>query len=211
MKKRYIVGLIVILISIQAVLSQDTANAQISCATLPGVCGGGGGGVASPLSLASTGTAGATTLNFGTAGTGFYGNSTTLSFSTGGALRFSIDSTGMNFVGDAYPSATVNNSTVGITAKRWAQVYLDNTLTAGGTTGAQTINKNAGSVNFAAAATSLVVTDSRASTTSIIFTTPMTNDATCKSFLVTRAAGSFTINANAACTAETAVGFIIFN
>lgn len=88
---------------------------------------------------------------------------------------------------------------------------LNRTLTAGGTTGAQTINKPAGSVNFAAAATSLVVTNNTATTTSLIFVTPQTADATCTSFSVVRAAGSFTITANAACTAETAVAFWVTN
>jgi hypothetical protein len=85
------------------------------------------------------------------------------------------------------------------------------TLTGAGTTGAQTINRPAGSVNFAAAATTLVVTNSIAATDSLIFLTPQTADATCKSFAVTRAAGSFTITANAACTAETAVAFMVTN
>lgn len=85
------------------------------------------------------------------------------------------------------------------------------TMTAGGTTGAQIINRPAGSVNFAAAASTLVVTNSLAVATSLILLTPQTNDATCKSFAVTRAAGSFTITANAACTAETAVGFLVTN
>jgi hypothetical protein len=85
------------------------------------------------------------------------------------------------------------------------------TNTAAGTTGAQTINKTAGSVNFAAGATSLVVTNSLADTSSLIFITPQTNDATAKSFSVTRASGSFTITANAACTAETRVAFLVTN
>ena len=88
---------------------------------------------------------------------------------------------------------------------------LYRTVTAAGTTGAQTINKPAGSVNFAAAATTLVVTNSFATTTSLIFLTPQTADATCESFAITRASGSFTITANAACTAETAVAFWVTN
>lgn len=98
---------------------------------------------------------------------------------------------------------------LGTTALNWGQLWLDATLTTAGTTGAQTINKNLGQVNFAAAATTLVVTNSRVTTTSFIFTTPQTSDTTCKSFAVTRAAGSFTLTANAACTAETAVAFLV--
>lgn len=90
-------------------------------------------------------------------------------------------------------------------------VVLPKTVTAGGTTGAQTINKVTGSVNFAAAATSLVVTNSYVTTSSIIIATVATNDTTMKSVAVVAAAGSFTIYANAAATAETRVNFIVTN
>lgn len=85
------------------------------------------------------------------------------------------------------------------------------TITAGGTTGAQTINKIAGSVNFAAAATSLVVTNNMVNTSSIILCTIGTNDTTMKSCSAVAASGSFTIFANAAATAETRVNFFIVN
>lgn len=90
-------------------------------------------------------------------------------------------------------------------------IQTQKTVTAGGTTGAQTINKPTGSVNFAAAATSLVVTNSFVTTSSVIIATVATNDATMKSVNVVAGSGSFTINANAAATAETRVNFIIRN
>jgi hypothetical protein len=90
-------------------------------------------------------------------------------------------------------------------------MQFDKTITAGGTTGAQTINKNAGSVNFGAAATSLVVTDSRVTTSSVIICTVATNDSTMHSAKAVAASGSFTIHANAAATAETRVNFLIIN
>ena len=90
-------------------------------------------------------------------------------------------------------------------------MQLDKTVTAGGTTGAQTINKNAGTVNFAAAASSLVVTDSRVTTSSIIICTVGTNDTTLKSVAAVAGAGSFTLHASAAATAETRVNFLIIN
>jgi hypothetical protein len=90
-------------------------------------------------------------------------------------------------------------------------MQLDKTVTAGGTTGARTINKNAGTVNFAAAATSLVVTDSRVTTSSIIICTVGTNDTTLKSVAAVAGTGSFTMHANAAATAETRVNFLIIN
>ena len=90
-------------------------------------------------------------------------------------------------------------------------VVFDKTLTATGTTGAQTINKKAGSVNFALGATSVVVTNSLVDTNSIILCSVGTNDSTLKSIAVVPAVGSFTLYANAAATAETKVNFIVFN
>jgi len=91
------------------------------------------------------------------------------------------------------------------------QLYLSKTVTAAGTTGAQTINKATGSVNFAAAATSLVVTNSLVTTSSVIVATVGTNDTTMKTVNAVAAAGSFTLNANAAATAETRVNFVVLN
>lgn len=85
------------------------------------------------------------------------------------------------------------------------------TITTGGTTGAQTINKISGTVNFAALATSLVVTNSTVTTTSIVLAIVRTNDATLKSVQCVSASGSFTMFANAAATAETSVGFFVLN
>lgn len=85
------------------------------------------------------------------------------------------------------------------------------TNTAGGTTGAQTINKPSGTVNFAAAATSLVVTNSLCTTSSIVFAVVRTNDTTATIKNVVPGSGSFTINLGAAATAETSVGFFIIN
>lgn len=99
------------------------------------------------------------------------------------------------------PSITITN-TLGIIS----------TVTAAGTTGAQTINRSAGRVNFAAAAQTLVVTDSQVTTTSLIFLTVSTDDTTAKSAVVSaQSAGSFTIKLNAAATSETAVNFFITN
>lgn len=85
------------------------------------------------------------------------------------------------------------------------------TNTAAGTTGAQTINRPSGTVNFAAGASALVVTNSLCTTSSIVFATVRTNDTTAQIKNVVPAAGSFTINLSAAATAETSVGFFIIN
>jgi hypothetical protein len=90
-------------------------------------------------------------------------------------------------------------------------LIVPKTITAGGTTGAQTINKTAGSVNFAAAATSLVVTNSFVDADSVIIATVGTNDVTMTSVQAVAAAGSFTLYANAAATAETRVNWFVAN
>jgi hypothetical protein len=83
------------------------------------------------------------------------------------------------------------------------------TITPAGTTGAQTINTPLGSVNFAAGASSLVVTSSLVTANSIITPTVASNDTTMRSVRTTQTAGSFTILANATATAETRVNFTI--
>lgn len=90
-------------------------------------------------------------------------------------------------------------------------LVVPKTITAAGTTGAQTINKTAGSVNFAAAATSLVVTNSFVDANSVIICTVATNDTTMTSVQAVAGSGSFTLYANAAATAETRVNFLVVN
>jgi hypothetical protein len=92
-----------------------------------------------------------------------------------------------------------------------AQIILDKTVTATGTTGAVTINKTSGSVNFAAAASSLVVTNSFCTVNSVILLTVGTNDTTMRSAIAVAAAGSFTIYPTTAPTAETRVNFLVTN
>lgn len=91
------------------------------------------------------------------------------------------------------------------------QLYVDQTITAGGTTGDRTINKAAGTVNFAAAASSLTVTNSLVTSNSTVHAIVRTNDTTAVVKNAIPTAGSFTINLEAAATAETSVGFIVFN
>lgn len=88
---------------------------------------------------------------------------------------------------------------------------LSKTITAPGTTGAQTINKSTGRVNFAAAATSLVVTNSLVDANSICQVTIATNDANAANGKCVTGAGSFTIYLGVAGTGETAVNFTITN
>lgn len=90
-------------------------------------------------------------------------------------------------------------------------IILSKTITAPATTGAQTINKSTGRVNFAAAATSLVVTNSLATADSICHVTKATNDATMRLGACVAAAGTITIYADVAPAAETAVNFTVTN
>jgi hypothetical protein len=80
-----------------------------------------------------------------------------------------------------------------------------------GTTGAQTINQPSGQVQFAAAATSLVVTNSLCTTSSLVVATVAGTDTTMKSVVAVSGSGSFTLTANAAATATTKVNWIIIN
>lgn len=109
--------------------------------------------------------------------------------------------------GPAYKATAIEVTQAGMSA----EVKTSKTITAALTTGAQTINKPAGSVNFAAAATSLVVTNSLVTTNSVILATVATNDTTMKTVLAVAASGSFTLHANAAATAETRVNFLVIN
>ncbi len=88
---------------------------------------------------------------------------------------------------------------------------LGKTITAAGTTGDQTINKTTLSVNFAALATTLTVTDSLVNMNSIVLCTVAANDSTMKSVAVVQTAGSFQIVSNAAATAETRVNCSVTN
>jgi len=139
-------------------------------------------------------------------------------------------STGLSMfknLSDANPAVTITNVHGGATGKilvlassvgasvfsvdRFGKIAMDATNTASGTTGAQTINKPSGFVNFAAAASTIVVTNSLVSTTSIVQVQVYGTDATATTAKVTLATGSFTITLNAAATAETKVSFIVIN
>jgi hypothetical protein len=119
-----------------------------------------------------------------------------------------LTDTGLTGDGGTIPTASLN--TTG-SIKYDGYLWQSATITAGGTTGAQTINKGAGCVNFAATATSLVVTNNFVTTTSLVHAWVQTNDATLFNCQSVPAAGSFTIFGNAAATAETKVCFEVIN
>ena len=92
-------------------------------------------------------------------------------------------------------------------------ILVGKTITDAGSTGAQTINKTAGSVNFAAGAGTggLIVTNNLCTEESIVVATVATNDTTLKSVCVVVFNGSFHITANANATAETRINWILIN
>jgi len=93
----------------------------------------------------------------------------------------------------------------------FSSITLFKTITATGTTGARTINKATGSVNFASTATSLVVTNDLVTVNSVIQVSKATNNTTARLGAVVAAAGSFTIHMDVAPTATTRVNFLVTN
>lgn len=74
-----------------------------------------------------------------------------------------------------------------------------------------TINKISGRVNIAAAGSSIVVTNNKVTVNSRILAVVSSNDATAIVKNVVPANGSFTINLDAAATAQTSIDFFVFN
>jgi hypothetical protein len=128
--------------------------------------------------------------------------------STGATARFQVNEDGTTFCLGA--GFTANTSLYLDSNKQLKSLLVTNT--AAGTTGARTIDKPLGRVNFAASAQTLVVTNSFVTTASNIQATIKTDDTTAKSVVVSaQSAGSFTLKLNAAATAETAVDFFVIN
>ena len=74
-----------------------------------------------------------------------------------------------------------------------------------------TLNYQAGTVNFAAGMTSLVLTNNRIISSSEILVSVSSNDATMKSAHTVKGTGSVTIYADDAPTAQTSVTFLVLN
>ncbi len=192
--------------SLQVRLADDSAYAHLNCATI--ITGlSGQGSVTANNSSGGSNIQMSGSINYGYHAAApvchSWGSGTTLN----GTLDTSLSrvSAGVVGVGSGGAAGDVTG------ALSCNEIRLSKTITAGGTTGAQTINKSSGSVNFAAAATSLVVTNSLVSTSSIIRCHLGTNDATAVLGAVVAAAGSFTIYMTTAPTAETRVNFVLNN
>lgn len=104
-----------------------------------------------------------------------------------------------------------NNLIVDLDTSILGQLKLTKTITIAGTTGNATINKQAGSVNFATSATSLVVTNNLVTANSVIVTTVATSPTTVVSTSAVAASGSFTLYPNASPNVETRVNWLVIN
>ena len=90
-----------------------------------------------------------------------------------------------------------------------SRVYLDYTNSA--TVGNVTIHKASGQCNMAAGAAAVTVTNNRVTAASHVIAVAAANDTTGSVKNVVPAAGSFTINSPANCTANMAINFVVFN
>jgi hypothetical protein len=144
------------------------------------------------------------------------GNAVTLTNATAKIICFYADSTittdrlCIDKDGDILPSVSGAN-TLGNTSFRFGELWLDST-DATGSPGAATINKAAFQVSIAAGASSVVVTNSKVSTGSVVTCQLQANDTT---GLYVRSAipsaGSVTIHTSANATANLPLGCIVHN
>lgn len=93
----------------------------------------------------------------------------------------------------------------------YGNLHVDRGDQASGDTGDVTLNTQAGTVNFAPAMTSLVLTNNRIVSSSEILVSVSSNDATMKSAHTVKGTGSVTIYADTAPTAQTKVTFLVLN
>lgn len=113
--------------------------------------------------------------------------------------------------GNAAGNKILSMLTTGITL-HVGILSVPKTITPALTTGNQTIDKIAGTVNIAAGGSSVTVTNSTVNTSSIVLAVIRTADATLTSIKnVVPGSGSFVITGNAVATADTSIGFVVIN
>jgi hypothetical protein len=130
-----------------------------------------------------------------------------------GTNTFSIRVSANGFIGNnSTDTGGYNLNMVGNAANYIAgDIQLDKTITPDGTNSDQTIDKNAGSINFETGNTSVLVTNARVTVNSIIVATVATNDSTMKSVAAVPASGSFTLYPDTTPSANTRVNFLVIN
>ena len=145
----------------------------------------------------------------GTSISGSTGSFTTLAAS--GAVTMNPASAAVSIAPSGTGSATFGASGTGSTTVTRVGSLTVLTTDTSGTPGNATINTLSGRAAFAAAGTTVVVTNSTVTATSKVFVSLRGGDATLTSVRVTPAAGSFTVTGNVAATAVTIFDFLIVN
>jgi hypothetical protein len=145
----------------------------------------------------------------GTPISGSTGSFTTLAAS--GAVTMNPASAAVSIAPSGTGNATFGASGTGSTTVTRVGSLTVLTTDTSGTPGNATINTLSGRAAFAAAGSTVVVTNSTVTATSKVFVSLRAGDATLVSVRVTPAAGSFTVTGNAAATAITIFDFFVVN
>lgn len=128
------------------------------------------------------------------------------------SATFSIINTTQLQISKTGDFTAYNNSTAYIFGNHNYENAPDTTVTAAGTTGNQTINKQSGTVNIAAAGTSVTVTNSLVKANSLVNAWVRTNDANkTRVTSIVSGNGSFVINVDPAPAVEISIGFEVKN
>ena len=128
-----------------------------------------------------------------------------------GAVTMNPASLAVSIAPSGTGSATFGASGTGSTTVTRVGSLTVLTTDTSGTPGNATINTLSGRAAFAAAGSTVVVTNSTVTATSKVFVSLRAGDATLDSVRVTPAAGSFTVTGNAAATAITIFDFFVVN
>lgn len=112
---------------------------------------------------------------------------------------------------DAELNAAVAGKVNSVNPSLSGSLSIDKTVTSAGVTGNRTINKPAGTVNFATNSTVLTVTNSLVTTDSIIYCVMRTDSLNATIWSVVCSNGAFTITLSGPPDEEVSVGFIVFN
>lgn len=152
------------------------------------------------------GTINGTTVGASTPSTGSF---TTLAAT--GAVTMNPANLAVSIAPSGTGSATFGASGTGSTTVQRVGAMSVLTTDTSGTPGNATINTLSGRAAFAAAGSTVVVTNSTVTAASKVFVSLRGGDATLVSVRVTPAAGSFTVTGNAAATATTIFDFFVVN
>jgi len=103
------------------------------------------------------------------------------------------------------------NSALQFSIGKFGKIFIENPGDSTGTPGAATINVPIGKSAIAAAASSVVITNSQCIAGTKVFITPLDIDATLVQYMAVATAGSFTVTGNAAATATWKFDWFLVN